>query len=214
MELVIGNQRYSSWSLRPWFLLKQLEIPFECKKIYLHKEGYKEKISRFGNSKTVPILVDNDFTIPDSLSITEYIHEKYPNKHIWPEKFSDRFKARTLACQMHSSFFSIRNEMPMNCLRDSPPLKKLSDNCLTEIQIIDGIWQELLKLSNSDFLFSSFSALDAFYAPLVFRFTGYQVSLSSVSKAYCQYILNNKCIKEWLEEAQNEKENLAIVEEI
>ena len=112
MQLIIGNKNYSSWSLRAWFLLKLAKIPFSTQKVWLDQEDFAEKISQFSAAGKVPILIDSPHLVWDSLSIVEYIHEKYAR--VYPDDAAQRVLARNFCAEIHSGFASLRSEMPMN----------------------------------------------------------------------------------------------------
>lgn len=206
MHLIIGNHNYSSWSLRAWLLLRHCGIEFETTRIPLYRDRFKEQIQQFSKADRVPILIDNGLTIWDSLSIAEYISEQHLNGKGWPADTALRAHARSSCAEMHSGFFALREEMPMNCRRIVDNFT-ITDAAQKDINRICQLWMEALKLSNSrGFLYGEFSIADAFYAPVVYRFNSYGIELSPTLEAYKQRILNLPACREWLELARQEME--------
>lgn len=121
LTLVIGNKNYSSWSLRPWLFLKYHGIPFEEVRIPLYREDSQARIAAYTPSSKVPVLVDGDITVWDSLAILEYLAERFPETAGWPEAPADRAKARALAAEMHAGFQALRSHCGMNCRRSPAP---------------------------------------------------------------------------------------------
>jgi glutathione S-transferase len=141
LTLIIGNKNYSSWSLRPWLFLKTHEIAFTEIRIPLYEDHSKSEIMKFSPAGKVPILIDGDVTVWDSLAILEYLAERYPETLAWPENISDRTLARSLTAEMHSGFAPLRNHCPMDCRRKSTP-KELPPTVYDNIKRINQIWQD------------------------------------------------------------------------
>ena len=213
LTLVIGNQKYSSWSLRPWLLFKAAGIPFKEKKIYIRKPDSLREIRKYSPGGRVPCLIDGKTRVWDSLSIAEYIHELYPKKNLWPKDKTARAEARSICAEMHSSFMDLRTKMNMNCLGYFPG-KGLTPEVQKDIDRILEIWTNCRKKygKNGPFLFGSFTIADAYYAPVVFRFNTYAVQVDPISRKYMQTILGLKPMKEWLAGARKEKESIEAYE--
>ncbi len=205
MELVIGNQNYSSWSLRPWVLLKQFNIEFTQRKIALFTDKTLQEMSSVCPNNKVPVLIDQQEKIWDSLAICEYINEQYLHGKAYPEKALDRAKARSICAEMHTSFFALRSEMPMNCRR-TPKAINYSQDCQNDINRILAIWQECLAQSSGPCLFGAFSIADAFYLPVVSRLHSYQVTVPENIKNYMNHMLTLPAYQLWLEAAKAEQE--------
>ena len=173
-HLIIGNKNYSSWSLRPWLLLKEKGISFEETKIPLYIEGSKEQLLKYSPSGKVPALTHDGTTVWDSLAICEYISELYPEKGCWPEETEARALARSISNEMHSGFFAIRNTLHMNC-RKKIIFAQITPELEADIKRICETWRFCRdKYSQAgEFLFGSFSIADAMYAPIVLRFNSY-----------------------------------------
>lgn len=206
MKLIIGNKNYSSWSLRPWFLLKHFGIKFEEIRIPLFTADYDSVITEFTDAHKVPVLQDAELTVWDSLAICEYISEQYLDGKGWPSKLSARAEARSASAEMHSGFFEIREHMPMNCRAQRHI--SLSKGVSQEILRIDTLWQSLRKKyqSQGKWLLGEFSIADCMYAPIASRFHTYQSELSETSRLYIQDIINHPEIKNWYQQATDEEE--------
>ncbi|ETX12350.1 glutathione S-transferase [Marinomonas ushuaiensis DSM 15871] len=206
MKLIIGNKNYSSWSLRGWLALKAFNVPFEEVKLSLISKSFYTELAKHSPAGKVPVLVDGDLNVWDSLSICEYINEEYLQGKGWPEDKNKRAVARSIVADMHSGLFGIRGEMPMNC-RAKRHLE-LSEKALKEIQTLDGIWSRLRteNASNGAYLFGEFSLADVFFAPVIFRFTTYKVAVSDTAQAYMANMLAHPSMQEWLEDALAETE--------
>lgn len=203
--LVIGNKNYSSWSLRPWILLKQFGIPFSEIVIPLYRQDSDAKILAHSPAGKVPVLKDGDRVVWDSLAIAEYLNEKFPDRGLWPRDEGARALARSISAEMHSGFMDLRNECPMN-VRRKPSHIVLGDGAHEDIRRIQGIWTECRTRFGKDgpFLFGKFSIADAMYAPVVFRFTRYAIPMSEAPQAYANAVLDLPAMKEWIDQASIE----------
>ena len=195
--LHIANKNYSSWSLRPWVLLKAFDIPFTEKMHPFPENGTWDLYRQFAPNGKVPCLQDGDITVWDSLGITEYIAEQYPQT--WPTDKEARAWARSATAEMHSGFQALRNECGMNCgIRIELP--KISPALQKDITRIDELWSEGLHKFGGPFLAGDkFTAVDSFYAPVVFRAQTYYLPLSDIAKKYVQELLKLPAMKEWYE---------------
>ncbi len=206
MKLVIGNKNYSTWSLRPWLLLTAFAVPFDEIQESLAAEGIRERFLKYSASAKVPVLIDGDLTIWDSLAICEYISEQYLDGQGWPSDPTLRAEARSVTAEMHSSFTALRSEMPMNCraLRQIEP----SAEALKDIERIDTIWTECRRKYThlGPWLFGEFSIADCFYAPVALRFMTYGIELSPAAQHYASALLQHKKMVEWIDAAKRETE--------
>ena len=207
LTLVIGNKNYSSWSMRPWVLMKQLGIPFEEKKLRFHSTEWDAEIERWSPSRLVPVLWNGDQTVWDTLAIAEAMHEWFPEKGVWPKDATARAFARSASSEMHSGFRDLRGAMPMN-IRSSYPGKGMSPAVQANIDRIEGLWEEARARfgSGGPFLFGAFSAADAMFAPVTSRFRTYAVKLSPESQRYCDAVLAAPGVRAWVDDAVKEKE--------
>jgi len=204
MHLVIGNKNYSSWSLRPWLLLKHFGIPFTEEVIPLFTPDTKPKLAAISDAAKVPILIDGETTVWDSLAISEFINERYLEGAGWPINAQQRALARCCAAEMHSSFSALRNEMPMNCRGQNISIEQNSE-LSQDIRRIEEIWTTYRgQHASKEWLFGDFTIADCMFAPVAFRFSTYSIALNDVSKAYMTSLLNHPNMREWLLAANQE----------
>jgi glutathione S-transferase len=202
MKLYIGNQNYSSWSLRAWLIFAQQHIDVEIEKLKLFTTEFYQSLQPITPSAKVPTLVDGETTIWDSLAILEYINETRLQGQCWPTDPSERAKARAIACEMHSGFQALRDELPMNC-REKRHVT-LSDAAQKDVARIDAMWAEQMTRYPEAWLFGPWSIADAMYAPIALRFATYQIPLSELAQGYQQKVLNSSAVQRWLAEASLE----------
>ena len=209
MKLIIGNKNYSSWSLRPWLLMKEKGVSFDEIKIPLYIEGSKEALMKYSPSGKVPALIDSDVTVWDSLSICEYINDKYPDLGCWPQAPASRALARSVSNEMHSGFFEIRNRLPMNC-RKKMVVSDIPDSLARDIERVCDIWRVCLQTESGPggYLFGEFSIADAMYAPVVLRFESYGIEVGDIERRYMDVVLANPELRAWVAEGVVEKEYL------
>ncbi|HVX75016.1 MAG TPA: glutathione S-transferase family protein [Bradyrhizobium sp.] len=199
MQLVIGNKNYSSWSMRPWLALRAASIAFEEVFIPLYTGAAdKQKILSFSRSGKVPVLVDGDVTVWDSLAIIEYAAERFPEARLWPQDRASRAHARSISAEMHSGFAALRNECGMNLHRPVKPIA-LSDEARANIERIQEIWSECRERYGKlgPFLFGAFSGADAMYAPVVHRFRTYAIEVVPEVAAYMETMMALPAFQEW-----------------
>ena len=202
LTLVIGNKNYSSWSMRPWIALKAANIAFEEVIIPLYTGAEdKARILGFTPSGKVPVLVDGDISVWDSLAIIEYAAEHYPEAKLWPEDPARRAHARSISAEMHSGFMALRNECGMN-LHRRVEAKPLSDDAKDNIARIQEIWAECHTRYGKigPYLFGEFSGADAMYAPVVHRFRTYAIELSPPAQEYMETMQALSAFRQWTEE--------------
>ena len=207
LKLIIGNKKYSSWSMRPLVALKHVGVPFEEQVIGLDRSDTADQIAKVNPAGRVPVLVDGELTVWDSLAICEYLAEKFPQARLWPEDARARAQARSACAEMHSSFQSLRNDMLMRILPAPLPPAKISAATQADIDRITALWTELRgKYGKSGpYLFGHFTNADAFYAPVAIgRFRTYSVPLSGVAKEYAAALAEAPAVKSWLDEAAKE----------
>jgi glutathione S-transferase len=210
LTLVIGNKNYSSWSMRPWVLMKQLGIPFEEKKLRFHMPEWDAEIERWSPSRLVPVLWRGEQSVWDTLAIVEALHEWYPDKGVWPRDAAARAFARSASAEMHSGFRELRANMPVN-IRASHPGKGMNPEVRANIDRIERLWSEARRRfgAGGPFLFGAFSAADAMFAPVVTRFRTYGVETGGETKRYCDAMLAAPGLRAWIEAALEETEFVA-----
>lgn len=206
-RLIIGNKNYSSWSLRPWLLLREAEIEFDEHRIALDTETSAAEIAAFGASGTVPILQIGGLTTWESLAICETVAERWPEKNLWPEDADARAYARSISAEMHSGFQMLRSCMPMNC-RAMGRKVPLPDSLTDDIDRVIAIWSHCHNHYSGDggWLFGNFSVADAMYAPVVLRLRTYGINLPESAGFYPQRLLESEAMQEWLAAAECEVE--------
>jgi len=199
LKLVIGNKNYSSWSMRPWLALRANDIPFEEVLVSLYSgEADKQRILDFSRSGKVPILVDGNVTVWDSLAIIEHIAERFPEKRLWPEHPAQRAHARSVSAEMHSGFAALRNECGMNLHRPVRAIE-LSADARANIARVEEIWRECRERhgQSGPFLFGAFGAADAMFAPVVHRFRTYAVAVTEETQRYMDAMISLPAFAEW-----------------
>ncbi|UPR54260.1 glutathione S-transferase family protein [Vibrio cyclitrophicus] len=208
MQLYIGNQNYSTWSLRAWLIFDNYNLNAEVIKLKLFTPDFYDTLASITPTAKVPTLVDGDVAVWDSLAILEYVNDAYLNGAAWPKSTKERARARAISAEMHSGFFNIRNELPMNC-RAKRKLT-LSDGALKDIARIDAIWSAQMEQYPEGWLFGEWSIADAMFAPVALRVETYGIELSEKASQYQQRVLNSPSIQKWLAEASLETD---VVEE-
>ena len=211
--LVIGNKNYSSWSLRPWLFMKRNGVPFSEVGLPLYVPGSAEKLAKQSPSGLVPVLIDGDLRVWDSLAICEYVSERFLGGHGWPADPGARAVARSVSAEMHSGFNSVRANLPMN-LRASFPWRHVSDEVDRGIARIVAIWEECRAQygTGGPWLFGEFSIADAMYAPVAWRFHIYGVPLGEVASRYRDALLSMEEMRAWHADALQETEVLPQLE--
>jgi len=205
--LVIGNKAYSSWSLRPWLLMKHAGLAFDEVRIPLYRQGSKEKILGYSPAGRVPVLVDGGVTVWDSLAICEYLAEKHPGKRLWPADPQARANARSISAEMHSGFVNLRSQMAMNVRRRMPGRGRTPE-VLPEISRVQAMWNDCRARfgASGPFLYGEFSVADAMYAPVVSRFYTYEVELEGGAREYAEFVYALAVMQEWIAGANAETE--------
>jgi glutathione S-transferase len=208
MKLIIANKNYSSWSMRPWFLLRHLGIPFEEEKISFNDPSFKARVRAVSPTGLVPVLVDGDIVVWDSLAIVEYIAETFPDRGVWPAARAARARARSVCAEMHAGFQKLRSRLAMNCELDLP-MPVLDLDTRRDVARICDLWADCARFSNGaggPFLFGAFSAADAYFAPIVRRFVTYEIGLPEAARRYVATMEAVPAMKEWVAAARAEND--------
>jgi glutathione S-transferase len=213
MQLVIGNKNYSSWSMRPWVLMRQLGIPFDELKLRLDFEGgsaFRREVARVSPAGRVPVLVDGDCAVWDSLAIVETLHETHPG--VWPADRLLRARARSLCAEMHAGFAALRSHCPMNIEASLPEagarVWATQEGVRLDLARIESMWADALHASGGPFLFGAFGAADAFYAPVCMRLRTYALPVSDTASAYVQRVAATAAVQAWTADALTEHDFL------
>ena len=212
MKLAIGTKAYSSWSLRPWILLRAHNIAFEEDLIPLDTPEFRPRVNAYNAGSTVPILVDGDVTVWESLAILEYVADRFPEKSIWPKDVKARAFARVIANEMHAGFRGLRGACPMNLRKRYAEMDRgelVAKDVARSTTLLKQALERFGKPSGQGpFLFGAFTAADAMYAPLVSRFQTYSIKVDPVIRAYMDAIFDHPAFVEWHKAAM---ENTQIV---
>jgi glutathione S-transferase len=213
LALVIGNKNYSSWSMRPWVLMREAKIPFEEVPLKFDESGGGLRVAgieRYSAAGKVPVLLIDGEPVWDTLAICETVAELYPAKQLWPQDERARRVARSVCAEMHSGFQALRGAMPMN-IRGRYPGKGLNEKSGKDIQRVVAIWSDCRARfgKGGPFLFGAFGIPDAFYAPVVMRFQTYAVEVPPAARAYCEAVQSLAALQEWCDAARREIEFVA-----
>ena len=216
LKLYTGNKNYSSWSMRPWVLLKQAQIPFETVMVRFDSfdagSNFKQAIGQVSPAGRVPVLVDGDLAIWDTLAIAEYVAEKFPEKRLWPAAPAARARARSVCAEMHSGFSALRSACPMNIeaslaevgalvWRDKPAVR-------ADVERIVRMWSGLLETSGGPMLFGDFSVADAYFAPVCMRLATYRLPVPAAITAYVARVQALPGVTAWISDALAEHDFL------
>ena len=205
LALIIGNKNYSSWSMRPWVLLRQADIPFREIQLWFDEDGHPKGIEPYSPTGQVPVLLVDSQPVWDSLAICEAVVELFPEKRLWPGPARARAVARSACAEMHAGFRSLRSAMPVN-IRASLPGKGMSPAVERDIARIVALWSDCRSRfgSGGALLFGHFTVADAYFAPVVTRFITYEVALPPVARDYVEAVRKLPAVAEWMSAARRE----------
>ncbi len=214
LQLYIGNKNYSSWSMRPWVLLRQAGIAFEEVPVRFDSfdanSQFKRQLKAVTPVAKVPVLVDGDITVWDSLAIAEYLAEQYPDKHLWPQDKAARARARSVVAEMHSGFSALRSHCGMNIEARLPEVGEIvwrdQPAVRAEVKRLVDMWSELLDQHGGPMLFGQFSIADAFYAPVCMRLATFALPVPERITAYVQRVQQLPGVKAWIDGALAEQD--------
>ena len=198
LKLIIGNKNYSSWSLRPWIAMKVAGIAFDEEVISLDAKDFKSRVTKISGTGKVPALADGKVQVWESLAILEYLAEKHPDACLWPAEPAARALARAIAAEMHAGFVPLRRHLPMNMWRPVMP-RELAPDVESNVRRIEAIWSDCRTRygAGGAYLFGSFGAADAMYAPVVSRFHTYAVEVGAMARAYMDAVMALPAWGEW-----------------
>jgi glutathione S-transferase len=213
MQLVIGNKNYSSWSMRPWVLMKQLGIAFEERKLRFDFDAdsaFRKAVAQVSPAGLVPVLLDEGLAVWDTLAITEYLAEQHPA--VWPAERRQRARARSLCAEMHGGFGALRSHCPMNIEAALPEVGARvwaeQAGVRANVERIEAAWAEALAASGGPFLFGGFSAADAFFAPVCMRVLTYGLPVGDTARAYVERVKATPAVAAWIADALAEQDFL------
>lgn len=208
--LVVGNKNYSSWSLRPFMAMAMAGINFDEKLIPfgqpIGNPTFMKKIRKYSKAGLVPVLVHNNITVWDTMSIMEYLAETWPDRNLWPKNKAARAMARSVCAEMHSGFRNLRNACPMNLRRQVKPVE-MNDAIFDDVAKIEAIFRNCRKLygKGGPFLFGKFGIADAMFAPVVTRLDTFAIEVSDDTQHYMNAVLATPAFHEWKAAALKEK---------
>jgi glutathione S-transferase len=203
--LVIGNKLYSSWSLRPWLVMKAFALPFEEILIPLYNPDSKARLLEHSPSGKVPLLIDGDIKVWESLAIIEYLAEKHPAAPIWPREAKARAHARAICSEMHAGFTALRNACPMNLGKRFAPKDRGATIAADVVRLTDIFRDARARFGGGgSFLYGAFSAADAMYAPVASRLDTYFIGIDATSHAYVDAVTGHPAFQEWRAAALSE----------
>lgn len=220
LALYIGNKNYSSWSMRPWVLMRQVGIAFEEVQVrfdsFSLQSSFKQRLHDVTPAGKVPVLVDGDLTVWDSLAIVEYIAEQFPDKHLWPRLAPDRARARSICAEMHSGFSALRTHCPMNVEAHLPAagaqIWNEQPDVRDDVQRLVDMWGALLATHGGGMLFGHFTIADAYFAPICLRLATYGLPIPPQIGAYTKRIQALPSVQEWVQDAMAEQDFIDFVE--
>ena len=216
MQLHIGNKNYSSWSMRPWVLMRQVGIAFEEVRVrfdgFSPQSQFKQRVCALSPAGKVPVLVDEGLVVWDTLAIAEYLAERFPQHPLWPSERAVRARARSVCAEMHSGFGALRSACPMNIearlpevgalvMRDQPGVR-------ADLERIVQMWSTLLREHGGPMLFGGFGVADAYYAPVVMRLRTYELPVPGDVAAYMQRVVALPAVQAWIADALREQDFL------
>jgi glutathione S-transferase len=205
LTLVIGNQNLSSWSLRPWLVLRHFDFEFRTVKLMLDTPAFHAEIARYSAARRVPVLIDDELHVWDSLAIAEYLNEKVEGR-AWPADPARRAHARSISAEMHSGFPTLREHWSMRAVGTNPGVR-LPPAGLADVARVEQIWSECRARHSAQgpWLFGDYSIADAMYAPVVLRFRHYGATPSApAAAAYMEHVLQDRHLRDWIREAEQE----------
>jgi glutathione S-transferase len=216
-RLVIANRNYSSWSLRAWLYLTESNIEFEEIWIPLFTDDWQSEIAKYSPAGRLPVLLDDDIAVWDTMAIISHVLEKHPGAVGWPSSAAARAHARSISAEMHSGFFAVRDELPQNLrARNKIDHNRLSDTCCNQIARIDRIWADCRSNYGDagEWLFGELSIADIFYIPVALRFLTYSIQVSDLARQFVSAVQATDSVQQWIKAARAERETLPFIDEL
>ncbi len=216
LKLLIGNKNYSSWSMRPWVLLTQAGIPFEEVMVrfdsFAPDSQFKTTLHGLSPAGKVPLLLDGELAVWDTLAIAEYVAEQFPDKALWPRAAAARARARSICAEMHAGFNALRNHCPMNIEADLAAQGALiwrdQPGVRADVERLCAMWSELLAQHKGPLLFDHFTVADAYFAPVCTRLRTYALPMPPEVEGYVDRVLALAGVRVWIEGALGENDFL------
>ena len=214
LRLVIGNKNYSSWSLRAWLFLTESGLPFEEVRLTLFTDAWQQ-IDQYSPAKRVPVLMDGDIAVWDTSAIYGYVRSQHPDATGWPADLKAQGIARSIAAEMHSGFFGIREHLPQN-IRARVPLERttLAPATQQEINRVEQMWAQAYETYGGPWLFGDFSIADVVYAPVALRFVTYQIQLLPAAQTFVNAVQALPSIQAWAQASAAEPEAISFIDQL
>ena len=220
MQLYIGNKNYSSWSMRPWVLMRAFGIPFDEVMVRFDTfdadSSFKRRVAEVAPTGRVPVLVDDGLAIWDTLAIAEYLAERFAQHVLWPRDARQRARARSLCAEMHSGFSSLRSHCPQNIEASLPAvgerILREQSGVRSDLERVQALWADALQASGGPFLFGAFGIADAYFAPVAGRIRTYGLPVSNAASAYIERVFANPGVAAWVRDALAERDFLQFEE--
>jgi glutathione S-transferase len=220
MQLYIGNKNYSSWSMRPWVLMRAFGIPFDEVMVRFDTfdvdSSFKRRVAEVAPTGRVPVLVDDGLAIWDTLAIAEYLAERFAQHALWPRDARQRARARSLCAEMHSGFSSLRSHCPQNIEASLPAvgerILREQSGVRSDLERVQALWADALQASGGPFLFGAFGIADAYFAPVAGRIRTYGLPVSNAASAYIERVFANPGVAAWVRDALAERDFLQFEE--
>jgi len=220
MQLYIGNKNYSSWSMRPWVLMRHFGIPFDEVMVRFDNLDtgsiFKQRIAEVAPTGRVPVLVDDGLAVWDTLAIAEYLAERFTAHPLWPRGARERARARSLCAEMHSGFSALRVACPQNIEASLPEVGRrvLQEQpaVRSDLERLQTMWREALRDSGGPFLFGEFGIADAYFAPVAGRMRTYALPLDAPVQGYAERLFASPGVAAWVRDALNERDFLGFEE--
>jgi glutathione S-transferase len=220
MQLFIGNKNYSSWSMRPWVLMRHYGIAFDEVMVrfdsFQAESNFKQRIGQVAPTGRVPVLVDDGLAVWDTLAIAEYLAERFPQHPLWPRGVRERARARSLCAEMHSGFSALRSHCPQNIEASLPEIgRRVLDEqppVRSDLQRLQAMWSDALRASGGPFLFGAFGIADAYFAPAAGRIRTYALPVDPTVQGYVEHVFGSPGVAAYVRDAMAERDFLAFEE--
>jgi glutathione S-transferase len=221
MQLYIGNKNYSSWSMRPWVLMREFGIPFDEVMVRFDNNfeadsAFKRRLAEVAPTGRVPVLVDDGFAVWDTLAIAEYLAERFAQHALWPRDTRQRARARSICAEMHSGFSALRSHCPQNIEASLPAVGervlKEQAGVRSDLDRVQALWADALQTSGGPFLFGAFGIADAYFAPVAGRIRTYGLAVTGTTSAYIERVFASAGVAAWVRDARAERDFLQFEE--
>lgn len=217
LKLIIGNRNYSSWSLRAWLYMRASGLEFGVHRIPMFTATWEDEVKHYSSAGRVPVLLDGDWTVWDSLAIIDHLMEHHAPAVGWPEDPAARAQARSVTAEMHSGFIALRSELPQNIRARNPlSMDSLSPACRAQVARVIDLWTgaRTAYADQGPWLFGGFSIADVFYAPVALRFVSYGIPVPPPAQQFSDAVQELEAVREWCAAAADEPERLDFIDNL